>query len=100
MNALPLQFLILTVAGWVNRSQQDVIDYLREENRALREQRGDNRLRFTESQRRRLAVGARKLRRRSLAGLDLIVSPRSSGGSLPRRERLGGLLRYDHRMAA
>ena len=33
-----LQFLILTVAGWVNRHQEDLIDYLREENRVLREQ--------------------------------------------------------------
>ena len=27
------QFLLLVVAGWVNRQQQDVIDYLQEENR-------------------------------------------------------------------
>ena len=33
-----LQFLVLTVAGWVNRHQEDLIDYLREENRVLREQ--------------------------------------------------------------
>ena len=31
-----LQFLLLVLAGWVNRQQQDVIDYLREENRVLR----------------------------------------------------------------
>ena len=31
-----LRFLILTAAGWVNRHQEDVIDYLREENRVLR----------------------------------------------------------------
>lgn len=28
MNTLYLQFLILIIAGWVNRSQQDVIEYL------------------------------------------------------------------------
>ncbi len=33
-----LQFLILTTAGWLNRRQEDAIDYLREENRVLREQ--------------------------------------------------------------
>jgi hypothetical protein len=27
----------MTLAGWVNRSQQDVIEYLQEENRVLRE---------------------------------------------------------------
>jgi len=31
MNALPLQFLMLIFAGWVSRRQQDVIDYLQEE---------------------------------------------------------------------
>ena len=31
-----VQFLLLVVAGWVNRQQQDVIDYLQEENRVLR----------------------------------------------------------------
>jgi hypothetical protein len=35
LNALPLQFLMLIFAGWVNRHQQDVIEYLQEENRAL-----------------------------------------------------------------
>ncbi len=29
------QFLALTFAGWLNRSQQDVIEYLKEENRVL-----------------------------------------------------------------
>ena len=33
----PLQFLLLTFGGWVNRHQQDAIDYLIEENRILRE---------------------------------------------------------------
>ena len=40
MNTLPLQFLMLIFAGWVNRHQEDVIEYLQEENRALREQLG------------------------------------------------------------
>ena len=40
----PLQFIILLAAGWVNRYQQDVIDYLKEENRVLREQLGHRRL--------------------------------------------------------
>ena len=40
VNALPLQFLMLIFAGWVNQHQQDVIEYLREENRTLREQFG------------------------------------------------------------
>ncbi len=46
------QFLALTFAGWVNRSQQDAIEYLKEENRVLREQLGERRIRFTNDQRR------------------------------------------------
>jgi hypothetical protein len=42
---------MLIFAGWVNRHQQDVIEYLQEENRALREQLGGKRLRFTDRQR-------------------------------------------------
>ena len=38
-----VQFLVLTFAGWVNRHQDDLIDYLREENRVLREQLGNRR---------------------------------------------------------
>ena len=38
-----LQFLVLTFAGWVNRHQDDLIAYLREENRVLREHLGPQR---------------------------------------------------------
>ena len=48
MAAEPLQFLLMLMAGWVNRRQVDVIDYLLEENRVLREQLGGRRLRFTD----------------------------------------------------
>ncbi len=51
-----LGFLVLTVAGWLNRRQEDLIDYLREENRILRQQLRGRRLRLTDAQRRRLAV--------------------------------------------
>jgi hypothetical protein len=61
-----LQFLVLTVAGWVNRHQDDLIDYLREENRILREQLGGRALRLTDTQRRRLAVRGQRLGRRAL----------------------------------
>jgi hypothetical protein len=29
----PFRFLVITLAGWLNRQQQAVIDYLNEENR-------------------------------------------------------------------
>jgi integrase-like protein len=75
MSTLPLQFLILTVAGWLNRGQQDVIEYLQEENRILREQIGDRRLRFTDAHRRRLSRKARRLPRKTLTGIGPIVTP-------------------------
>jgi len=75
MNTLPLQFLVMTLAGWVSRSQQEVIDYLLEENRILREHHGNKRLRFTDSQRRRLARKAKKLSRKALLNLETVVTP-------------------------
>ena len=53
-----LQFLVVAVAGWINQQPRDVMDSLQEENRVLREQRGPGRLRFTDAQRRRLAIGS------------------------------------------
>ena len=57
----PFSFLVLSLAGWMNQHQQHVIHYLIEENRVLREQLGNRRMRFTDDQRRRLAVRAKKL---------------------------------------
>ena len=54
----PFRFLLITVSGWMNQQQLQLIDYLREENRALREQL-ERRLRFNDDQRRRLAARAR-----------------------------------------
>ena len=68
-----LQFLVLTFAGWVNRHQDDLIEYLREENRVLREHLGP--LRLTDAQRRRLAVRGHKLGRRVLRQVAGIVTP-------------------------
>ena len=75
MNALQLQFLMLIFAGWVNRSQQDVIEYLQEENRALREQLDGKRLRFSDQQRRRLATRAKAIGRKGLFHIDTLVTP-------------------------
>jgi len=35
----PFRFLLTAVSGWMNQQQLQLIDYLREENRALREER-------------------------------------------------------------
>ncbi len=75
MNSPQLQFLILIFAGWVNRSQQDVIEYLQEENRVLREQLGGKRLLFTDLQRRRLAAKAKVIGRKGLFEISSLVTP-------------------------
>ena len=59
----------------MNHEQQQIIDYLREENRVLRAQIGDRRLRFDDDQRRRLAVRAKALKRRVLREIGTIVTP-------------------------
>ena len=69
------QLLVVTLAGWVNRFQQDAIEYLKEENRVLREHVGGRRLRFTDHQRRRLAAKARVLSRDSLKEVADLVTP-------------------------
>ena len=71
----PLAFFLLLLSGWVNRQQQAVIDYLREENRILRAERGSRRLRLTDDQRRRLAVKGKALGRRRLGDIAGIVTP-------------------------
>jgi len=65
----------MAVAGWMNQRQLQVIDYLREENRVLREQLGERRLRFTDDQRRRLAAKAKGLGRKLLREIATIVTP-------------------------
>ena len=75
MNGILLQFIVSILAGWVQRRQQHVIEYLAEENRVLREQLGKKRLRLTNDQRRRLAVRAKALGRSALNGIACIVTP-------------------------
>ena len=70
-----LQFLVLTFAAWVTRHQDDLIAYLREENRVLREHLGRRPLRLTDAQRRRRAVRGQQLGRRVLMQVADIVTP-------------------------
>jgi hypothetical protein len=47
----PFQLLVIALAGWLNRYQQAIIDYLIEENRVLKDQLDGQRFRFTDEQR-------------------------------------------------
>ena len=71
----PWQLLLLILAGWINRDQQDAIEYLLTENQVLREKLGKGRILLNDDQRRRLAVKGKVLGRKSLGKLAKIVRP-------------------------
>ena len=71
----PLQLLIASLAGLLNRQQAEVLEYLIEENRVLKEQLQGKRLRLTDDQRRRLAAKGKRIGRRLLTKVATIVSP-------------------------
>ena len=75
MTFTPWTFITVAIAGWMNRQQQQVIDYLREENRVLREKLGQKRIILNDSQRRRLAAVAVKLGRDLLRQCGTLFSP-------------------------
>jgi len=76
MSALfqPLHLLLIIFAGWINRHQLDVIEYLQEENRLLKDRLGGRRIRFTDAERRRLARKAYTLGRKVLNELETLVT--------------------------
>jgi len=71
----PWTFLVVAVAGWIQRDQQAAIVYLLEENRVLKARLRGRKLRFTDDERRRLAVKGKELGRRLLAEVAGIVTP-------------------------
>ena len=70
-----LQFLVVTCAGWINRQQQDMIEYLKTENAVQKELLGPGPLRLTDGQRRRLARAGHAIGRRILSQVATIVTP-------------------------
>ena len=62
----PWQLYFVILAGWVNRQQQAVIEYLRTENQVLKEKLGKKRILLNDDQRRRLAVKGKVLGRKLL----------------------------------
>ena len=47
MQAKPWKMLLVMLAGWINRQQQEAIEYLKEENKILREKLGGKRILLT-----------------------------------------------------
>ena len=61
----PLIWLVVAIAGWIQRDQQAAIVYLLKENRVLKAQLRRRKLRLTDEERRRLAVKGKAGSRRS-----------------------------------
>ena len=70
-----LHFFATVLAGWVNRHQQAIIEYLMEENRVFKQQLQGRRLHFSDNDRRRLAAKARALGREVLEEVANLVTP-------------------------
>src|SRR5215467_7931264 len=66
----------------MNQQQQFAIDYLREENRVLKEQLGGRRLRLNDDQRRRLAAKAKRLGRRTPSLIVVEPKPSAAGDTI------------------
>ncbi len=75
MQIRSFHFIVAMVAGWLQREQGTVIEYLKEENRVLREHISSKRIRFSDSQRRRLARKGKLVGRRGLSNLGCVVTP-------------------------
>src|ERR1700675_2376203 len=77
MNSVPsaLASLLMIFAGWVNRQQLIVVDYLKAENQMLRERLKGRSLRFSDRERALLVRKAFGIPRKVLLELGTIVTP-------------------------
>jgi len=71
----PWQLLLFVLASWVNRQQQEMIEYLQTENRVLIEKFGKRRILLSDDQRRRLAVKGQILGRKRLEEVGTLFTP-------------------------
>ncbi len=69
------QLYFLMLAGWINRQQQEVIEYLLTENQVLKEKLGKKRILLNDDQRRRLAVKGKILGSKRLNEVSTLFSP-------------------------
>ena len=55
----PWQICVVMLAGWINRQQREVVEYLRTENTVLKGKLGKKRILLNDDQRRRPATTTR-----------------------------------------
>ena len=75
MKIKPMAIILTMLAGWINHQQSEIIEYLTEENKILREKLGKKRIRLNDNQRCRLAVLGKKLGRKVLGQFCTAFSP-------------------------
>jgi len=75
MRIKPMGIILTMLARWLNGQQTEVIEYLLEENKILREKLGGKRILLTDQQRIRLAVLGKKLGRQVLSQFCGAFSP-------------------------
>jgi hypothetical protein len=83
MSLSPWRFFLAAIAGWMNKQQQDLMAYVVEESRILREKLGGKRIRLGGNQESRLANAAAKVGR-AVAQVGVpAMPPRSCAGPSP-----------------
>jgi hypothetical protein len=71
----PWHLMVRFLASWINRQQQEVIEYLRTENKVLKEKLGKKRILLNDDQRRRLAVKGKIRGRKLLDQIGTLFTP-------------------------
>ena len=71
----PWHLMVMLLAGWINRQQQEFIEYLLTENAVLKEKLGKKRILLNDDQRRRLAVKGKILGRKRLQEFGTLFTP-------------------------
>jgi putative transposase len=71
--------LLMMLAGWINREQQEIIEYLKAENGILKDElkkaTGKSRIILNDAQRKKLAILAKRVGRSMLAQIGCAFSP-------------------------
>jgi len=71
----PWQLFFLILSGWVNRRQQEIIEFQNAQIQALMDKMGRKRILLSDDQRRLLAVKGKALGRKTIMELTTIVTP-------------------------
>jgi len=88
----PWQFFFAILAAWLNRQQQESLDYVLTENAVLKELHGPKRILLNNDQRRRLAVKGKVLGRKRLEEVGTLFTP----DTILRWHRLLVAQKWDH----